>query len=266
VVSIPDPDPDGWGSFIEMNALDVLQQMGCVPWVFANPLHYEAHLAIDVGKDRRHFSLSLLICRPQSDKSFRLDTVVIDKTDPKRETINEIHLRDEIIRLGQRAKQAGFSGLTSMLVPRDGGERGREIEGINAACEKLAEIGFLSQGARVDVIDFHKNSVKGIRLWDRNSEKKVRHTLEGKGLLINDRTVVLVNTGAATLPQGRTAEPVMLEARSEGIDILAVATDAHAACHLNWSSPGVAQRLPLELKRTDDELKTRAAQEIRCVR
>jgi hypothetical protein len=239
--------------------------MDCVPWTLANAPHYEARLAIDVGKDRRHFALSLLICRPNSAKPFWLDTVVVEKADPKKETINKTHLRDEIIRLCQRAKQAGFGGLTSMLVPRDGHERGCEMDGIDEACKKLPDIGFLSEGARVDVIDFHKRSVKGIRLWDCSPEGKARHAIEGQGVLINDRTVVLVNTGAATLHQG-TAEPVMLEARSGGVDMVAVPTDEHAACQLNYSSPGVAQRLPLELKRTDEELKNRAAQEIRRIK
>ena len=257
--------PKGWNAFIEMTALDVLQQMDCVPWTFANPLHYEAHLAIDVGIDRRHFALSLLICRPQSDKAFRIDTVVAVKADSKKETINDIHLRDEIIRLCQRAKQAGFNGLRSILVSRDGRERGREMDGIDAAREELIRIGFLSAGARADVIDFHKKSVKGIRLWDCSPSGTVRNTIEGKGLRINEQSVVLVNTGAATLHQG-TAEPVMLEARSAGVDIVTVVTDEHATCHLNWSNPRVAQRLPLELKQTDDQLKNRAAQEIRRIK
>ena len=35
--------------------------------------------------------------------------------------------------------------------------------------------------------------------------------------------------------------------------------------HLNFSNPNVAQRLPLELKRTDDELRNRDSQEIRRI-
>jgi len=111
-------------------------------------------------------------------------------------------------------------------------------------------------------VDFHKNSVKGIRLWDRGRSGEVRHCLEGTTLLLDDRTVVLVNTGAATLTQG-SAEPIMLIGRSDSIDMKAVAEYVHATSQLNWSSPRVAQRLPLPLKRTDDELKNRAAQEIR---
>jgi len=89
--------------------------------------------------------------------------------------------------------------------------------------------------------------------------------LEGKALLLDDRTAIVVNTGAATLSQG-TAELLMLVARGEGINMKAVAADVNAGSHLNYSSPGRAQRLPLVLKRTDEELESRAAQEIRRMR
>ena len=90
----------------------------------------------------------------------------------------------------------------------------------------------------------------------------MQHCLEATAVLLDARTVVLVNTGAATLTQG-TAEPIVLVARGEGVDMKAVAEYVHATSQLNWSSPRVAQKLPLPLKRTDDELKNRAAQEIR---
>ena len=73
-----------WNSFTEMSALDVLQQMDCVPWGFKDELPYNAHLAIDVGRDKRHFALSLLTFHPTP----RIYTVVKPKTDAKRETIN----------------------------------------------------------------------------------------------------------------------------------------------------------------------------------
>jgi len=255
--------PKGWNSFVKMNSLDVLQQMDCVPWSIASSLHYEAQLVIDVGEDRRHFALSLLICRPgSSEPSFRLDTVVPIKSDTKRETINEIVLCDEIIKLSKRAAVAGFQRLGSLLVLRDGHECGREMDAISDAQSKLTDSGFFEKNARVDTVDFHKKSVKGMRIWDCDRNGEVRHCLEGTAVLLDARTVVLVNTGAATLTQG-TAEPIMLVAQGEGVDMKAVAEYVHATSQLNWSSPRVAHRLPLPLKRTDDELKNRAAQEIR---
>ncbi len=258
--------PKGWNSFIEMNSLDLLQQMDCVLWSIASSLPYEAQLVIDVGEDRRHFALLLLICRPgSSEPSFRMDTVVPIKSDIKRETINEIILCDEIIKLCKRVAVAQFQSVRSMLVLRDGHECGREMEAINKAREKLIEIGFFEKDARVDTVDVHKKSMKGIRLWDRGRNKEVANCLEGTAVLLDACTVVLVNTGATTLTQG-TAEPMRLVARGEDIDIKAVAEYVHATSQLNWSSPRVAQKLPLPLKRTDDELKNRAAQEIRRTR
>jgi hypothetical protein len=257
--------PRGWDAFIEMNALDVLQQMDCVPWSLASAPNYEAQLAVDVGADRRYFALSLLICRPQSNEPFRLDTIVPMKSDHKRETINEIVLCDEIIKLCQRAVRSGFRPLDSMLILRDGHECGREMDAIRDAREKLVTVGFLAESARVHTVDFKKVSVKGVRFWERGTRGEAQHALEGTALILDKRTVVLVNTGAATLHQG-TAEPLMLVAREDDIDMLAVASDVHAFCQLNWSSPKVAQRLPLALKRTDDELKNRAAQEIRRIK
>jgi hypothetical protein len=257
--------PRGWEAFVEMNALDVLQQLDCVPWSLASAPNHEAQLVIDVGADRRYFALSLLICRPQSSEPFRLDTIVPIKSDHKQETINEVILCDEIVKLCQCAVRNGFEPIKSMLILRDGHECGREMDAITNAQGKLVSIAFLSEAARITTVDFHKTSAKGIRLWDLSRDGEARHALEGTALVLDKRTVVLVNTGAATLHQG-TAEPLMLIARGNEVDMIAVASDVHAFCQLNWSSPKVAQRLPLALKRTDDELKNRAAQEIRRIK
>ncbi|MCH8291841.1 hypothetical protein IH992_12170 [Candidatus Poribacteria bacterium] len=251
-----------WNSFIEMTVLDVLQQMDCILWGFKDEPYYDAHLAIDVGRDRRHFALSLLILRP----SLRIYTVVKQKLNTKRETINETVLCEEIVRLSQQAaKWKHFQRLRSLLILRDGRECGDELKGINKAKEELIAKKLLEKEAEVDVVDFHKSIKKGTRLWERTRENEVEQVLEGKALPLNNRTVVLATTGAPTLRQG-TAAPVMLVAQSDDIDMVHVTFAVYASTHLNFSSPNVAQRLPLELKRTDDELKSRASQEIRRIR
>lgn len=256
----------GWASFVEMSALDVLQQLDCVPYALANELNYEAQLAIDVGQDRRYYSLSLLICRPDGYRPpFYLETIVKKKPDPQHETMNKKILRDEIVGLLEQLGDTGCDPLRSVLVLRDGRQYGRELQGIAEASEALIRAGVLDRGARVDVIDFHKRSARRIRLWDRDPAGKVRHALEGTALLLDGSRAVLANTGAATLNQG-TAEPVMMVTHGHGVDIRAVVEDVHATTHLNWSSPSVAQRLPLVLKRTDEQLRERAAQEVRRVR
>lgn len=255
-----------WNSFIEMNALDVLQQMDCIPWGLADPLHYEAQLAIDVGWDRRYFALSLLICRSESMRpSFSLNTLVEVKPDTKHETINKVILKDAILKLCQQVKRRHFAPLQSILVIRDGRECGLELESILQAKDELIQSGFLEKDGRMDTVDFHKRSVKRIRMWFKNHARDISNVREGIAFMLDARTVVLANTGAATLSQG-TSEPIMLVAHQDDVNISAIAQDVHSATHLNWSNPRIAQRLPIALKRTDEELTNRAAQEIRRIK
>ena len=153
----------------------------------------------------------------------------------------------------------------SLLILRDGRECGRELEGINKAKEELIEKRFLAKTVEVDVVDFHKSIKKGIRLWERVKKNRVEQILEGTAVFLDRRTVVLNTTGAPSRYQG-TADPVMIVGRSDGIDMDRVTKAVYVSTHLNFSNPNVAQKLPLELKRTDDELRNRDSQEIRRIR
>lgn len=115
------------------------------------------------------------------------------------------------------------------------------------------------------MVDFHKSIKKKIRLWDRIGRNRIEQGLEGKAIRIDERTVVLITTGSPTLHQG-TAAPIMLVGQSANIDMDRVVKAVYASTHLNFSNPKIAQRLPLELKRTDDELKNRDSQQIRGIR
>ena len=255
-------DERGWNSFTEMIALDVLQQMDCVFWGLKDTSGYDAHLAIDVGRDKRHFALSLIIFHP----SLRIRTVVEQKFDSKHETINKTILREEIVTLFENAaKWSGYLPLRSVLVLRDGRECGSELEGVSEATKKLIADGILVERAAIDVVDLHKNIGKKVRLWDRDQRNRVEQALEGKAVILDKRTVVLISTGLPTLRQG-TAAPVMLVCQGTDIDLVRVTNAVYASTHLNFSNPKVTQRLPVELKRTDDELKSRDSQQIRRIR
>ena len=256
------PGKRDWQSFIEMNGLEILQQLDCVLWAFVGELNYNAHLAVDVGWDWRHFALSLLICDWQSQQVFQLDSKVESKINYKQETINKEILRDKMIALF-RQRQRPFP-LDKILVLRDGRECGDELQSFDEAQQQLTQYGCFKEKVQVDVVDVHKSSAKGIRLWWRDENDNIEQIPEGIALFLDIKTVVLTTTGSPTLHQG-TAEPIMLLSRSEGVNMLLAAEDFYATTHLNWSSPSMAQRLALELKRTDEELTTRAAQEVRRV-
>jgi hypothetical protein len=248
-------------------ALDVLQQVGCVPWTLVRGLNYEAQLTIDVGADRRFFALSLLICRNDDHKlPFWIDTITPPKHDHKNETINEEILRDEIIKLFKHIPSYASTKIRSLLVLRDGRKCGNELVGIRAAQTELTRLGYLQQDAKLDIVDFHKNSIIDIRFGEFLDSQNANNVLEGNGIFLTSEAILIANTtGAATLRQG-TADPIMLVANDDQTNMTVVAQDVVAAAQLNFSSPKVAQRLPLTLKRTDDELKARAAQEIRRIK
>lgn len=271
--NLPSEEPDtddantgssSWESFVDKSALNVLELLECVPYIPVSSPHYEARLGIDVGHTRRHFALSLVVLRPDGQSwQFRAETKVSGKADYKKEEINRKILADEIVELAQLAAQAGVRGINSLLGVRDGRECGGETEAFEDARAGMEDCGFLKKGAAVETVDFHKNSVKGIRLWERCSDGQVRQAREGSGVLLSDGVVVAQFTGAATLTQG-TADPVILVARAG--KVRKMIEDEFTFSQCNWASPSVAQRLPIELKRTDDELSHRLAQEVRRIR
>ncbi|MCI0420304.1 MAG: hypothetical protein L0312_13950, partial [Acidobacteria bacterium] len=245
-------------------ALDVIQLLECVPYIPVSTPHYEARLGIDVGHTRRHFALSLVVLRSDGKEwQFRAETKVSGKVDYKKEEINRKILADEIADLARCAAQAGIKGINSLLGVRDGRECGDEAAAFEDARPEMERCGFLNHGALIEIIDFYKNSVKGIRLWERGTDGRVRQGREGNAVLVGDGVAVAQFTGAATLTQG-TAEPVMLVSRNG--KVREALEDEFASSQCNWSSPSVAQRLSIELKRTDDELKRRLAQEVRRIR
>jgi hypothetical protein len=271
--NLPDEEPDSeetdtgsssWESFVDKCALDVLQLLDCIPYIPVSAPNYEARLGIDVGHTRRHFALSLVVRRPNGQAwQFRSETKVSGKADYKKEEINRKILADEIVKLAKHAVQAGIKEVNSLLGVRDGRECGGEAEAFEDARGEMEKCGFLSPSATIEVVDFHKNSVKGVRFWDRSLDGQIRQAVEGRGVLLTESSGVAQFTGAATLNQG-TAEPVMLVARAGKVK--KSIEDEFAMSQCNWASPSVAQRLPIELKRTDDELSHRLAQEVRRIR
>ena len=254
-----------WDSFIAFNALEVLQLLDAVPYRTDRLGPFESQLAIDVGYDRRFFAVSLLVCRDSSKlPDFGIYTRVYPKADHKNETINPQLLQDAILDVFDVAMKGAADPLDSLLVLRDGRLVGTECQGIEGAATVLRRDGALSVGSRLDVVEFRKSSLKNLRLWEVRGDE-VSNPLEGTGVSLGPHAFVLCSTGASTLTQG-TVEPVMIVGLGRDAPLHDAALSAFSAAQLNWSSPGVAQRLPLPLKRTDDELTARSAQEIRRIR
>lgn len=255
-----------WQSFISMNALDLIQQMDIVPWRIDMAAFFDAQLVIDVGHDRRHVSISLLVARnEQRVPSFVVYTLTEPKPDPKHEAINQVLLADQVVKVASTVQRRRFDPIESLLVMRDGQLVGEEITGIHRATERLRQRGFLTQNAVVSIVELHKSTLKPIRAWEIDESGTVSNALENTMIELSKTMLMVLTTGAATVHQG-TADPLLLVSRGSDDGVLAAGKSVCASAQLNWSSPGVAQRLPLPFKRTDEELKARAAQEIRRIR
>jgi hypothetical protein len=111
----------------------------------------------------------------------------------------------------------------------------------------------------------HKDTLKSLRLWEVDSDETVHNPLEGQGVVLDTHTVLLTGTGAATLHKG-TAEPYLIVGNGRCASVIDAASASFLGAQLNWSNPRVAQRMHVALKRTDEELKARAAREIRRLR
>lgn len=254
-----------WRDFVEKSALDVLQLMDVVPYRYAQTNPYEAMLVIDVGHDRRHFAMSLLISRDEEKAvNWQIVSNVYPKPDHQHEAINAKMLEDQMVRLFTEVLPHRAVPLASVLILRDGRFCGQEPDGVNRAIQLLRERGKITQDARVDAVDLRKDTSKPIRLWDISGQC-AENPLEGVVVELNAKTVAVTATGAATLTQG-TAEPYIVVTNGRCTDLVEAGAATFVAAQLNYSSPTVAQRLPLPLKRTDEELTARAAQEIKRLR
>jgi hypothetical protein len=258
-----------WRDFIEKNVFELLQLMDGVPYRLMQAGPYEAQLTIDVGHDRRYFALSLLLARPAvKSPEFVIASHVYTKPEHQSEAINHVILSHQLVSFLNSLLPAGSDPLTSILVSRDGQFCGREIEAVDNALAILRAENKLAQDAQVDLINVHKDSQKAVRIWQvehEGQQEVISNPLEGFAVELNSHTVALTTTGAATLHQG-TADPFLLIGNGRCQNLVGAAAASFAAAQLNWSSPSIAQRLPLPLKRTDEELAARAAQEVRRLR
>lgn len=262
-----------WNSFVKFNGLEIIQLMDTVPYRTIQTGQYEAQVIIDVGYDRRYFALSLLVSRNRNKKpDFLLRSEPYRKPDHKRQTINPIILADEIEKLfGTLVDHFDdFDPIESALFIRDGyfygalidEEYKHETDGIQKVIQRLKTKGILTEDSQVDLVNLQKDTLKSIRMWEIHQDSSVTNPLEGTGFKLDDKTMVIATTGAATLRQG-TALPYIVRGNSSISDIEKVGESTFMSAQLNWSSPTTAQRMLLPLKRTDEELQSRSSQEVR---
>lgn len=253
-----------WLDMVTLSVLDTLDQMEAIPWRIAE-WPYDACLAIDVGEGRRHFAMSLLICRGMDGvPSFGRISDSWPKGDHQHETINPVILRDKVVQLFDGYEDPGFTPIRSLLVLRDGRLCGEEEAALVESIDRLRQKDRLAQDVTADFAEVHKKTVKNLRMWLPQGQSRV-NVLEGQAIYLDEEAALLSCTGAATLSRTATANPCLLVLR-RGRDLHRATRAFFALSQLNYSSPSKAQRYAHPIRETDSRLQQRMAEDMRGVK
>ena len=255
-----------WDAYIDLIAYDVIQEMNCVPWVLTRKLNYNIHLAIDVSEKFRYYNLSLMV--QNEDMPFPiLINNTYRKTDDYRETINAEFLEDGIRSILEDAKHRIGDTLNSknMLIYRDGKDCEKEFLTIQKIIPNLIDTGLRNTDLEWDFVEYRKSMMQNLRIYDSNKGKAER-ALEGSYFDVhtNDWTII-TTTGAATVRQG-TPKPISVKNTFTNGDLSKIREDLFLTSQYNFSSPSVAQRLSQPLKKADEELQKKMAEEVKGLR
>lgn len=255
-----------WESYIDLIAYDVIQQMNCIPWVLTKKLNYDIHLAIDVSEKFKYYDLSLMV----HNEGMRYPVFINHihrKTDSYKETINAEFLEDGIRKILEEARyQIGDTlNSKSMLIYRDGKDCKEEFLTIKKIMPNLMENGIVNKDLRWDYVEYRKSMMQKLRIYD-SIGRNAYNSLEGSFFDIHpNEWSIITTTGAGTLPQG-TANPISIKNNFTYGNLAKIREDLFLTAQYNFSNPGKAQRLSLPLKRADEELQEKMAQEVKGLR
>lgn len=248
-----------WKNFIDLCAYDVAVQLGSIPYFIHMPGNYDGMLVLDVGDKRRTYGVSLFINSISDSIPIPyFSTITKLKPDYKNENINPSQLRKIVSELCNEFNsrfQSKWNPLKSLLIVRDGKFGIDETQTIYDLKSTLIDLGLITSSADYNLIELHKTSLKGIRI-----SNKSRNVLEGEGFLLNEKTAILASSGASTLPSQGSVSPLMIEAKSDNMDLEKVSEYVFLTAQYNFGNPIVAQRLPWPVKLLDDRLQEKAAQ------
>jgi hypothetical protein len=250
-----------WENYVSLNAFKIVTELGCIPYIFKEQLHYPAQLVIDVSENYTHFGLGLLIWTSGMSKPL-FDYVIRPNPDSRNDLINPLLLEKYLTELlSKHASEFQKLGITDLLVLRDGIENRSEYDVfVNVIGKLKSKPGGLPGDFDFTFIEYHKKSQKSLRFFE-SERGEVKNPFEGSWLKINDATAVLMNTGMGTLTQG-TSSPVLIRSNYKKVDLTHVLRDIFLTSQLTFSSPRVAQKQTYLAKRIDDLLRERRAQEV----
>jgi hypothetical protein len=238
-----------YSAYLRHAALGMLQINRKWPWVLATPLHYDVHVGIEV--QNRKVGLTF-VYGGGKEYLFR-----VAKSNHS-EKLSARLLKTELYAALKEDLRAFGVHPRSIVFHRGGRSFPGEVYGIRLAMLELQKEGVLSQGCEWGVVELHRKSARGLRVFDGDSSR-VNNPQIGTFSVINESSGVVCTTGTPFLRKG-TASPVQVTMVEGALDVGLVLRDTFNLSHLAWSSPEMCSRLPVTLRLADQFLKPLAAQ------
>lgn len=252
-----------WNSFVNLIAFAIVQELGCIPYLFEEKLNYGIHLVIDVSEKFQFFGIGLMIYSEGMPYPI-IDSIIRPKrkrNDIVEAPILEKYFRELLKRNSEKIKQYK---VTNLLALRDGQEFGTEYESLNKVINEFKGKE-LPDNFTMDFVEYHKSTANEIRLWESTRDRGSENVLEGTYVKLDNKTLLLATTGAGTLGQG-TTRLIHIHSKYGIIDLDKIAFDIFMTSQLNYNSPSISQRLTLLAKRIDDSLLEKKAQYVEQLR
>jgi hypothetical protein len=215
------------------------------PFVLSTPLHADVTLGIDVKNQTAAFSVigsrgtsvrALFEVSRQKEKLHK-DQVL---------TYLARILREEHARIGRP--------IESVVLHRDGRCYQSEIDGAEAAVQKLKSEGVIAPTATLSILEISKSAPVHLRMFEiqrtHGPKLNVENPQVGTYTVVNHNEGFVCSTGRAFFHKG-TVQPLHVRCVLEGIPFIDALEDVYALTTLAWTRPEDCSRYPVTLKLTD---------------
>ena len=233
----------------------ILLTSGKWPFILDTPLYADVVIGIDVKNNTAAFTLIAdggKIVRFSTSPSRQKEQLLKNQV---AQFVSDLVCKEKSY-LRQRPKQ--------IVIHRDGRAWPTEIEGIEEACERLAEDGHLDKDWQLTVVEIAKSAPAQLRLFD------VKPSRSGQGLYAENPMVgnwiqtapdegYVCTTGRPFRIPG-TSKPLHIRRAAGDMSIEHCLSDIFSLSCLTWTRPEGATRLPISVKLCDRSLFDEAAE------
>lgn len=232
----------------------ILLTNGKWPFILDTPLYADVVIGIDVKNNTAAFTLIA-----DGGKIVRLSTSPSRQKEQllSGQVANFIH---DLI----RRERSYFSGNPrQIVVHRDGRLWPTELDGIKAACKRLAKDGYLEGDGDFTAVEISKSAPAPLRLFHVEAPTRgrvcVKNPMVGTWLQTAPHEGYVCTTGSPFQIPG-TANPLHIKRVAGGMSVERCLSDVYSLTCLTWTRPESAMRLPISIKLCDRSLFDEAAE------